>query len=133
MLKVCTKCFIEKNLEDFSIHKGFKDGRDSKCKLCKSKAAKDRYNSGITLRRSYTYNSHLRKTYNIDIEDYNKMLKKQNGICAICFIEAKLVVDHCHITKKVRGLLCHVCNTGLGKFQDDVMLLEQAISYLKRF
>lgn len=43
-----------------------------------------------------------------------------------------LQVDHNHETKQVRDLLCHSCNTGLGKFKDSVELLEAATQYLKR-
>lgn len=42
-----------------------------------------------------------------------------------------LVIDHCHVTGKVRGLLCNGCNTALGAFQDDPKVLRRAISYLK--
>lgn len=44
----------------------------------------------------------------------------------------KLHVDHCHETKKVRGLLCHHCNTGLGQFKHDVALMQKAIRYLEQ-
>jgi protein-arginine kinase activator protein McsA len=58
------------------------------------------------------------------------MIAAQGGRCLICQEETKLHVDHCHETKKVRGLLCRECNTGLGKFKERVDLLERAIHYL---
>lgn len=41
-----------------------------------------------------------------------------------------LFVDHCHDKKKVRGMLCNNCNTGLGYFKDDTTRLQRAIDYL---
>jgi len=60
-------------------------------------------------------------------------LTEQDGYCIICFEKCDdvLVIDHCHITGKVRGLLCQQCNAGLGNFKDDPKRLEKAISYLK--
>lgn len=65
------------------------------------------------------------------------MLKKQNGGCAICKSKVSggkgaFHVDHCHKTGKIRGLLCHFCNVGLGVFKDDVKTLSVAIAYLKK-
>jgi len=82
-------------------------------------------------------NTRLKSAFGIDIEDYEKMLEKQNGTCAICGAtqadarKHRLHVDHCHDTGKVRGLLCSNCNMGLGKFQDDLQLLKNAVSYLE--
>jgi hypothetical protein len=80
-------------------------------------------------------NARLKKKYGLTIADYNKMLGLQNGKCAICCIsESKgrggFHVDHCHTTNKVRGLLCHSCNTGLGHFRDDIEILDAAAKYL---
>lgn len=67
-------------------------------------------------------------------EDYSRMLDEQNGVCAICHSPApergRLAVDHNHATGKVRGLLCHSCNYGLGCFKDDPVYLEAAAAYL---
>jgi hypothetical protein len=41
-------------------------------------------------------------------------------------------IDHCHKNRHIRALLCHNCNTGIGKFNDDINLLEKAIEYLKK-
>ena len=40
-------------------------------------------------------------------------------------------MDHCHKTKKIRGLLCHTCNSGLGMFKDNIEYLKNAIKYLE--
>lgn len=50
--------------------------------------------------------------------------------CVICGTKESLVVDHCHKTNVVRGMLCSHCNRGLGHFRDDPELLEFARIYL---
>jgi len=77
----------------------------------------------------------LKYYYNITLEDYNKMFNEQNGCCAICNtnqndLVKKLAVDHCHSSLKIRGLLCHYCNTGLGMFKDNTQFLIKAADYL---
>lgn len=82
----------------------------------------------------------LRKNYKMSLEEYQKLFDSQKGLCKICgqvgFAIATnqrqmVVIDHCHTTGKVRGLLCHNCNRALGLFQDKISNLENAIQYLK--
>ena len=49
----------------------------------------------------------------------------------ITTIKKKLSIDHCHNTKKIRGLLCHYCNMALGLFKDNTDIMQKAIEYLK--
>ncbi len=72
--------------------------------------------------------------------EYNDLHAQQKGTCAICHKQetrtkkgkvVALAVDHCHITGKIRGLLCGECNTGLGKFKDNPFLLKAALKYLE--
>jgi hypothetical protein len=74
----------------------------------------------------------LMRKYKISLEDYDQMVLNQNGLCLICerVPKKRLVVDHCHKTGKVRGLLCDPCNVALGFLEDDVTLLAKAIKYL---
>jgi hypothetical protein len=68
------------------------------------------------------------------------MVEAQGGLCAICFkpeVRRKedgtlraLAVDHDHVTGRIRKLLCHRCNLGLGHFDDDIMRLVSAVTYL---
>jgi hypothetical protein len=88
-------------------------------------------------------NGHLKRNFNITLDEYNKMLEDQNGVCSICKNQetkvfkktgkvTDLCVDHCHTTGKVRGLLCWNCNTSLGKMKDSIEHLQNAIDYLKK-
>lgn len=84
----------------------------------------------------------MRRRFGITIADYEAMRERQNGVCAICkqpetAMEVKsgtikrLAVDHCHRTKKIRGLLCWRCNGALGKVEDSTALLHSMIKYLE--
>lgn len=77
------------------------------------------------------------KKFGITIDDYFGMLIAQAGACKLCGRNElengrDLAIDHCHATGKVRGLLCHPCNTVLGHVQDDAALLQKMIEYIKR-
>lgn len=85
--------------------------------------------------------AYLKRTYGIDSALYYDLLEEQNHECKICGSEGftmakhhkvKLVVDHCHQTGKVRGLLCHNCNRALGLLQDNISFLDKAKEYLRR-
>ena len=77
----------------------------------------------------------LKKNYNITLEQYDELYNKQEGKCAICGehqskLKQKLGIDHNHITKKVRGLLCFNCNMGLGYYKESVERLNNAAKFL---
>ncbi len=83
----------------------------------------------------------LRTKYGLTAADYSRLLKQQGGKCAICrqpetrvnqYGPLPLSVDHCHKTGRVRGLLCLLCNTGIGKLQDSPKLLRAALTYLEK-
>lgn len=67
------------------------------------------------------------------------LIAAQGGACAICREPlapyfgkgTRTHVDHNHATGAVRGVLCHLCNQGLGKFRDDPARLERAAVYLR--
>ena len=76
----------------------------------------------------------LKSKYGMTLTENNVLLQKQNNKCKICLVEFSNItpnIDHCHITNKVRGLLCLACNTGLGQFKDNTKLLTKAINYLE--
>jgi Recombination endonuclease VII len=72
------------------------------------------------------------KGYGISDEDYQALWARQGGACGICRKKKRpLCVDHCHVTGKVRGLLCRKCNLGLGHYNDDPVLTRAATAYLE--
>jgi hypothetical protein len=88
-------------------------------------------------------NIDLKRNYGITLAEYNSILEKQGGVCAICGkpesakdsnsgVARNLAVDHCHETGRVRGLLCTGCNTAIGKLTHDDGTLEAAKAYLRR-
>ena len=75
----------------------------------------------------------LLREYGLSESDYQAMLSNQQGLCRIC--DRKMthpVVDHCHQTGRVRGLLCRGCNAALGHFGDSPVTLARAIRYLTK-
>lgn len=74
----------------------------------------------------------------LKICDFDALVTKQEGRCAICGLDhaarvgsGRLSIDHCHESGKVRGLLCHRCNSLLGHAKDNIDTLKKAITYLE--
>lgn len=81
-------------------------------------------------------NRNLKYRYGIDENDYDIIYNEQDGICPICGLpidKSEGNIDHDHRTGKVRGILHPNCNTGLGKLDDDVQKLDNAIQYLNKY
>ena len=118
-MRTCTRCKQSKPDDDF-----YKTGRAGKrhgaCKPC--------------FRRLKTISK-----FGLTEEQYAEMHDSQNHRCAICFTEehggrsavTSFMIDHCHETSKVRGLLCHSCNLMLGHAKDDSARLRRAADYIE--
>lgn len=154
MVRICKKCSFEKDIKEFASCKTCKYGKGYTCKKCMSlhqqKYIKD--NKEAKLKRDLRakkYRKENREEFNLTVRlsiykklginisrsEYKDLYKKQKGRCKICNEKPKghktvLCLDHCHDTLEVRGLLCDNCNTGLGKFKDNIDLLVSAINYL---
>lgn len=133
----CRCCGEIKPVEDFHKKSGGKFGKDSICKDCSRKKTYAYRQDQMSAQSKYTIarRSSLKSKYGITLEEYERMFEEQGGVCAICSEREHqnklLAVDHCHKTQKVRGLLCSLCNTAIGKLKDDPRLLKKAIEYLE--
>ena len=80
---------------------------------------------------------HLQRKFSLSVEDYDKLLALQNGVCAICKLTCSsgnsLSVDHDHKTGKIRALLCRSCNFSLGLMKEDPALMRAAADYLELY
>jgi RNase P subunit RPR2 len=80
------------------------------------------------------------RRHGLSNREYLDIAEAQGGNCALCGSKGRgyggsryaLVIDHCHDTGKVRGLLCPDCNTALGRFGDDADRLRKAADYIER-
>ena len=131
-VRVCRVCKVEKKREEFSPDYRTHSLVQSMCKSCNRDWAR---NDRIKNKDKYRHRD-WKRNYGITPTQYHGMLIEQNGVCAICKQPETrkngwLHVDHNHRTMLVRGLLCGNCNTGIGKFGDNISKLESAIQYLK--
>lgn len=135
--KICSRCQDEQDINQFGIYKNRgKVYHRCTCNSCRRKAEAERYIRDPKAKERMTKatrKSQLKTYYGITEEDYERMFKEQEGKCAICGLTSKkkLNIDHCHISGKVRGLLCWNCNIGLGYFKDNLENLQNAIKYLQ--
>ncbi len=82
------------------------------------------------------FKHHLKRKYGLTIEDHTNLKINQDYRCLICKrhqdeLNKSLCVDHCHKSGKIRGLLCDRCNKMIGYAKDSIIILEEAINYLK--
>lgn len=123
--KTCTRCLHEKSVSEFGSHfDRAKPRLQSRCRAC---------------RVGDSEASRLKRIYGMTPADRQQLESNQSGACLICRscptgkgANARLNVDHNHVTGKVRGLLCGRCNKVLGLMDDDAGRLRAAAEYLER-
>lgn len=140
-------------------HDTFVYGREKsngQCTKCKRNYQKEYYKNNIEKMINASHKTYKRNKkslrvrmllikYNITIEDYDKMFKKQRGKCLGCLkdqsqFKKAFAVDHDHSCcsgktscgKCIRGLLCQLCNLVIGNANNDVKTLKRLIRYLQK-
>jgi hypothetical protein len=132
-MKTCSKCGVEKPATDFYANMSW-------CKSCSNTATyawrarnKERW---LAKNRENARHGDYRNKYGIEPEAVLAMLEAQDHKCAICgqpeVVREVLSVDHCHVTGKVRAMLCSHCNKALGGFRDSAELLDAAAAYVRK-
>jgi hypothetical protein len=152
--KFCTQCRETKPIADFAPDKRKKSGLSSACKECRATQSREWRRNHPEQNRKWAlvqwhkkprvsrHALHIKRMFGMSADDYKNLLDFQGGVCAICGQKETrhssngkdflpLAVDHDHKTGRVRGLLCSRCNTAIGYFDDDVVVIEKALVYLK--
>lgn len=127
--KQCNKCKEWKDLEKFSKRSHAPIRFTSHCKICMNLSARLRHNP------SKTRSKNLIRKYGIGEKVFLRLLASQSYKCLICSKHLphsgnSVHVDHDHSTGNFRGILCGLCNKGLGQFKDSRELLLKAATYL---
>jgi hypothetical protein len=151
--KFCKRCGLQKPETKFHRAAQRKDGswlRSPICKGCAKLKAREYYldnqdrlkeHNRLKAQRyreenpEYDRAMHLKRKYGLTIEEWDRLHDLQLGRCAICRLPlaeaSRVCVDHEHETGEVRGLLCDVCNLGIGCFRDDPERCRWAAMYLE--
>ena len=107
--KVCKSCKKEKPDSEFIKADGRHRATRNRCKVCSKEQSNTR-----------------------------KKLRKENpppkaGKCQVCKVyTTKWVLDHCHTDMTFRGYICTSCNSGIGLLHDYPVILERALTYLRK-
>ena len=129
-MKSCKKCKTEQPEDNF--HWRRPGVRRTECKTCKAKYMQSR-KASMTESERLAERERARackraSMYGMPVDDLRVVERVK--FCAICYGDAE-VIDHCHHTGKVRGVLCHACNQSLGKMHDSPAFLRRAAEYLE--
>lgn len=137
-MRSCRSCAETKRLPEF--RGGRSDCRACERAACREYAAANKPGRNARLARWRRENPHkaaavdrrkkLKANYGLTEADVSRMHKSQGGRCALCASAGPLVVDHCHDTGRIRGLLCVPCNTFLGRVEANPGWLDRAAAYL---
>lgn len=143
--KRCYKCNIEKTLESFGSNKSKKSGLSDECKECSREIGKLYYRANKVARLAYLKvygqknkeairNKQLQYRYGMSTEDWEAEFDLQGRKCKACGSitprGGRWVVDHCHTTEKICGIICSKCNTACGHAGDDPVIAQACADYL---
>ena len=148
----CNACDRILSLEQFYKDAKGRGGYGYRCKPCSKRISRDHRSDNYETHRQTdkAYRSRpdirarnrdvrLRRRYGIGAGEYDALLARQGGVCAVCYEDRRdsrdreMPVDHDHDSGAIRGILCDNCNRIIGLFQDDPRILRNAVRYLQRW
>jgi len=146
--KECIGCGKFKSLDEF-----YAPTKECRCKECVKKKRKRYYdeNKEVIKAKVSSYrkqnpekirDTKLKQAYGVGTEYFNAKLKEQGGVCAGCGQnrkilwrgkEVEMALDHDHITRDPRGVLCIKCNRGFGLLEENIQTMLNLVEYAKKY
>lgn len=121
--KICDRCFKFLNTQsNFSNNRHKKDNvvtRRPSCKSCR----KDKDGTSIPTSQRKEWDEKKPANYTL----FQCPICNKTTIAGI----SRIVLDHNHHTGDVRGWICESCNTGIGRFDDDISMVQRALRWLQ--
>jgi hypothetical protein len=142
-MRTCSRCKESKPLDDYYAQRRRGTvGHQRICKACSREYLREWGKRNPDAIKRADRKKTLKARYGISIEQYDAILKAQNGGCGVCGRPERtvqragspiqnLAVDHDHETKRIRGLLCQPCNRALGNMGDSLEGVMRFVDYLR--
>lgn len=115
--KTCTRCGEAKSATEYYVDPRRPGFTIARCKSCIAETTRD---------------AAYKRRYGLSTQEVQEKCRIQNWRCAACGAEDQLVVDHCHVSGRVRDMLCDPCNRALGTVNDDAQRLRRLAEYVER-
>lgn len=131
--RICFTCEEVKDESEFHRHSTGKNQLRPSCKICHIASVGSWVERNRDKARASVRASTLRRRYGLSVAQFESMVLEQDGKCAICRTDAKLNVDHCHMSGAVRKLLCTPCNTVLGFIKEDRNIALAIVDYIDKY
>lgn len=162
IMKTCERCKQTKSVDRFEEYKNNRERADGtiytysyrgkRCRECNDQLRKEREERKFGKQGRLNYiakrsrKCNVKNMYGLEWKEYEALKELQDHKCEICKMEiqdyfetknppgdrGEIVIDHCHDTGRVRGLLCKTCNSGLGFFKDNPEFLRNAAAYIEK-
>lgn len=149
--QTCACCAKSRPVADFLTSKG---RATTYCESCREVRRRSNRAHRERIGSAGTRAAHLMQKYKITPAEYDALRAAQDYRCAICQVHEseirvalrgrpkldgsrasepfRLVVDHCHTSGRVRGLLCPNCNTAVGMLQESPELIRATLAYVEQ-
>ena len=132
-----TKEYAAKNAKKIAAYQLEYRTRSPEIRAKRKQQAAEWRQSHLVRSRAAERKRRLQKEYGMTVKAWDALFQQQGHQCAICKTpelnpKGQWHTDHCHVTGRVRGILCSACNQALGLMKDDTLRLKTAIAYLRK-
>ena len=137
----CTRCDVRKPLSHFPKNKSNRLGVASMCKACACEVASAYWHSDVEKARLKQRKQRILRNYGKSLDWFETTIASQGNCCPCCGVKYvmgangadRAVVDHCHVTGQLRGIICSTCNVALGYAKENALRLRNLACYVEKW